>query len=114
LLDWLPAAALVLCDGCRGSGPVGCVRRWSWPDAPPADGLRWSGTHQLGLAEALRLAERLRLLPARVAIWTIEVDSVLPGTPLSPQVAAAVPSVVTAMRQELAWQEGPSVSAQHA
>ncbi len=109
LLDWLPAASLVICDGCRGSGPVGCVRRWSWPDAPPSDGLRWSGTHQLGLAEALRLAESLGLLPPRVAIWTIEVDSVLPGAPLSSRVAAAVPSVVAAMRQELARRYWPDL-----
>jgi hydrogenase maturation protease len=114
LLDWLPADSLILCDGCRGSGPVGCVRGWSWPDAPPSDGLRWSGTHQFGLGEVLLLADRMGLLPSRIAIWTVEVDSVVPGAPLSAQVAAAVPVVVAAMQHELTRQDGPSLIAQHA
>jgi hydrogenase maturation protease len=101
LLDWLPVGSLVLCDGCQGSGPTGCVRGWSWPDAPPSRDLQWSGTHQFGLVEVLVLAETLRLLPPRVAIWTVEVASVVPAAPLSAQVAAAVPVVVAAMRHEL-------------
>jgi hydrogenase maturation protease len=66
------------------------------------------------LVEALRLAERLGLLPARVVVWTVEVDAVIPGAPLSPHVAAAVPSVVAAIRHELVFPKATSVIAYHA
>jgi hydrogenase maturation protease len=100
VLDWTVGVDwLLLCDGCRGSGPPGCVRRWTWPLSAPA--LAWSGTHDLGLLDVMALAERLGRLPRRVYVWTVEVEQTASGQRLSPRVAAAVPVVVDGMQQAL-------------
>lgn len=96
LLDWLPGMTrLLVCDGCRGSGPPGLVRRWTWPFAAPA--LDWSGTHPLGLLEVISLADRLGKLPRDVDVWTVEVERNGADQALSSSVVAAVPKAAAAI-----------------
>jgi hydrogenase maturation protease len=52
------------------------------------------GTHAFGLASAVELARALRRLPGRVALVGVEAESFDHGAPLSPAVAAAVPTAV--------------------
>lgn len=52
------------------------------------------GTHAFGLAAAVELARALRRLPTRVVLVGVEAMSFDHGAPLSPAVAAAVPTAV--------------------
>lgn len=61
---------LVVIDACLDDGPIGARRIWNWPDKGLAP-LAFSGTHDLGLAAALALAEQLGRLPADTSIWSV-------------------------------------------
>lgn len=60
-----------------------------------------SGSHGLGLPEAIALARALDLLPRRLVVLGVEVADVRTGVGLSPPVAAAVADVVAAAHREL-------------
>lgn len=57
----------VVIDACIGGDPVQSIQCFDWPDDRMA-AARFSGTHDLGLVDALRLAESLHALPRRVRI----------------------------------------------
>lgn len=89
LLDWLEGfERLIVCDACQGLGSPGAVRAWRWPDVPRG-ALRIAGTHDLGLADALALADRLRRLPAETIIYGVEAADCDPGSPPSEAITAA-------------------------
>jgi hydrogenase maturation protease len=97
LLDWLDGVQrLVLCDGCRGAGPVGSRHLWRWP-VPELPFIRSAGTHDLGIPAVLTLAERLGRLPSEVWLWGIEIATDRPADEMSVAVLAAVPLVVDEM-----------------
>lgn len=74
LIDWLPAAALVVCDACRAGGRPASVRRWRWPaDRDALAAACWTGTHDWPLPATLELADRLSALPPHVTVWGIEI-----------------------------------------
>ena len=98
LLDWLEGfERLIVCDACQGLGSPGAIRAWRWPDVP-RDALRIAGTHDLGLAAALELAEQLRLLPAETLIWCVEIETPRPGEAISARVEAAAIRAARMMR----------------
>jgi hydrogenase maturation protease len=81
--------SLLLIDAAITGSRPGTIHRWTWPDErlaiqPPGS------THGLGLAETLRLAETLGLLPPTVAIIAIEGRENAPGTDLEPVIASLV------------------------
>lgn len=89
LLDWLAGCErLIVCDACRGLGSPGAIHSWVWPEVPRR-ALRTAGTHDLGLAAALELAEQLRLLPAETQIWCVEIATPRPGAAASAGIEAA-------------------------
>lgn len=106
LLDWLDGVErLVICDASQGRGAVGSWRRWHWP-AADLQSLRAQGSHDLGLAAALTLAETLGQFPTEVSIWAIEGapsagNTVPPNGNLSVEVAQAVSRVAAIIAQEL-------------
>jgi hydrogenase maturation protease len=55
------------------------------------------GTHAFGLAAAIDLARVLRRLPRRLVLVGVEAEGFEHGAPLSPAVAAGVPSAVRAV-----------------
>lgn len=104
LLDWLTdISQLVVVDACRGSGQPGDIQRFTWPDVPALGGT-FAGTHDVGLVEALRLAETLGSLPARVVVWgvTAPVHSKRCETGLSPALEAAFPAICALLQAEFA------------
>lgn len=112
LLNWLdPAYPLVICDACRGAGPVGSVHRWQWPTAE-LDQVNWSGTHQIALPGVLSLAEELGLLPAQVIIWGVEIAETVPGDVISSEVSAGVERAVESICRE--WDVIRSLEVDHA
>lgn len=105
LLDWLPGVVrLVVCDACQGAGAVGTWHRWRWPAAELSH-VRSTGTHDLGLAAVLHLAERLGELPPEVAVWAVEgapaEPGCLPGGDLSPDVQRSLPQLAALISAEL-------------
>ena len=68
----------------RSTFQLGAVRRVDYRAEPRAIQIvRRAGTHGIGLAEALSLAERLGLLPQEVFIYAIAAERFEPGDPLS-------------------------------
>lgn len=101
IFDWLDAAErLIVCDACQNLGVPGRVHHWSWPDDRLLE-LRFAGSHDLGLAAALALADRLGLLPAEVSIWCAEGVAFGPGESMSPPVEASVAEMVERIQDEL-------------
>ena len=74
LLDWMPHARLIVCDACQGAGEPGSLHHWRWPDVD-LPRLKSSGTHDLSLADVLRLGESLENLPNQVDLWGIELPA---------------------------------------
>jgi len=93
--------SLLLIDAVAPAGTPGAVRRFTWPDAR-LETLRPGSTHDMRPGEALALAATLGLLPGRVVVWGVEGACFEPGADLTPAVAAAVPAVARAVREELA------------
>ncbi|QDT22206.1 hydrogenase maturation protease [Gimesia chilikensis] len=112
LLNWLdPASPLVICDACRGAGPVGSIHHWQWPTAE-LDQVNWSGTHQIALPGVLLLAEELGLLPAQVIIWGVEIAETVPGDVISSEVSAGVERAVESICRE--WDARRALGVDHA
>ncbi|MFH1140997.1 MAG: HyaD/HybD family hydrogenase maturation endopeptidase [Chloroflexota bacterium] len=91
---------LVVIDAVRGGGEPGTVYRLSPKDmAMQAQAI--TSLHQVGLLEALALAEGLGCAPREVTIFGIEPKEISWGLELTPQVAAAVPGVIELVLGEL-------------
>ena len=60
-----------------------------------------ASTHRMGVADAVRLAAAVHMLPERLVAFGIEITDIGFGPGLSPAVAAAVPDVVQAVLAEL-------------
>ena len=108
VLSWLEGVNwLIVCDACQGAGTLGSWHHWHWPtdDLVP---LHFAGSHDLGLAAVLTLADRLGQLPEQVSIWAIEADLLRSsptsiGAGLSAEVERAVPQVVRLIEEELIY-----------
>lgn len=102
LLDWLEGVEkLLIVDACESGGSPGRLRCWRWPEAELAR-VRGCGSHQLGLAAVLTLAQTLEHLPGEVLLVCAEAQIFAPGAPMSVEVEAAVPRTVEIVRQMLA------------
>jgi len=102
LFDWLEGAdQLTLCDACVSDRVPGTIVKARWPEFPMAL-RRNAGSHDLGLAETLSIADRLGLLPRRTEIVAVELACCQPGQPLSDEVANALPRLIDSITSE--WQ----------
>ena len=63
---------LIVIDACRSSGPVGTISRFRWPD-PRIRQHHDHSTHEIGLCNALELAEQLGRIPPHVEVFGIEI-----------------------------------------
>lgn len=96
--------AVVIADAVRApSGerqPGTLVRAVGDPDGLPAELRGAISSHGLGLAEAVGLAATMGPLP-RVVFLGVEADDLTMGHGLSPAVAAALPTLVDALVEEI-------------
>ena len=110
ILGWLEGPKqLIVCDACQNLGVPGRVHHWQWPDVALA-GLMFSGSHDLGISAALDLADRLRLLPADVSIWSAEGMTCDFGQSMSQPMQAAAAEVVGYIHEELTRQRSTNIS----
>jgi hydrogenase maturation protease len=102
LLDaWEGADLAVVVDAVRcDPATPGRVHRAAG-DSLPA-GHPFAGTHAVGIADAMRLAEVLGRAPRRLVVFAVEAADLELGVGLSPAVEAAVPELVEAVVAELA------------
>jgi hydrogenase maturation protease len=98
---WQDSDAVVLVDAVWTGARPGTLHRFAVGTHPlPAMFSRVS-THAFGVAEAIELARALHQLPPVLVVYGVEGATFEMGAGLSAAVAAAVPQVVTRMRQEL-------------
>jgi hydrogenase maturation protease len=90
LIEMEGAHMLVLLDAMVSPDPPGTVRVFEQSEIFAYAESRGGGSHQPSLAETLRMAEKLALLPPRVALVGIAARQFELGAGLSPEVAAAV------------------------
>ncbi len=97
LLECLAGQELgIIIDASAPAGQPGSIRSFEWP-CPELTACLPSGTHDLGLIDALQLAETLGQLPKRVLIFTIEARETSPGAALSADVVSRLDAVLGAV-----------------
>jgi hydrogenase maturation protease len=93
LMDlWAGVDEVVIVDASSSGRPPGTVRRLD-PTTEPVPARPAVSSHALGLAEAVELARALGRFPARIVVYTVEVEGCAHGAGLSPAVAASAPAV---------------------
>jgi hydrogenase maturation protease len=97
---WAGAEALWLVDAVSSGAPPGTVHRVdaSRDELPEQFG---GSTHHFSLGEAVAMARALGRLPEQVVVFGVEGERFEIGDELTPEVAAAVPVVVAAVRGEV-------------
>jgi hydrogenase maturation protease len=80
----------VIIDAVRCQHPLNRSCRWQWP-SPEIALVRASGTHAIGLVDALQLADELNRLPVDTVIWGIPAQSFSAGSEPSSTLQDAVP-----------------------
>jgi hydrogenase maturation protease len=96
---WNAGDDVVLVDAMSSGREAGAVAVWEAGEFPEIQMLRTS-THDLGLAEAVRLAKVLDRMPARLRVYAIEGRHFGIGNELSPEVARSVDAVSTRIAEE--------------
>ena len=96
---------LILIDAVHSHSKAGTIFRFTLPqDLEKIGKLAWgtsaSSTHAFGLAEALTLAHTLKVLPAHVVLFGIELSHIHKGQALSLPVSKAMTNVVNRIAAE--------------
>jgi hydrogenase maturation protease len=99
LLD--AGADLIVVDACQGSGSVGEIQRFAWPDSRIMK-LRHVSGHGMGLDDALHLAAVIGNAPATCEIWCVEGSDFEPGHTISAGVAEACEQIAKELTNKIA------------
>lgn len=104
LLDaWHGAAAAIVIDAASSGAAPGTIQRFDAATRPlPVRVFVSSSSHAFGVAEGIELGRALARLPASLTAYAIEGANFEAGTELSPEVDAAVDSLVAELRPRLA------------
>jgi hydrogenase maturation protease len=98
---WETASRVIIVDAVSSGGEPGVIHRLEVDDQPLPAHFSGKSTHAFGLAEAIELARQLDRLPTQLLIIGIEGKSYNLATGLSPEVEAAIPAAIMAIRREL-------------
>lgn len=91
---WEGSDDVVVIDAARSGGPPGTIHRFEVGSQALPTGILGGGTHAFGVAEVVELARAMGRLPSRLTVYGIEVGGLSHGGALSPEVEAAVATVV--------------------
>jgi hydrogenase maturation protease len=91
---------LVVVDASSSGMSPGTITRLPWPDMR-IELQQGNSTHGVGVADALRLAEQLGVLPERVVVFAVEGENYEPVGELSVAVCQALPALVEQVIDEL-------------
>jgi hydrogenase maturation protease len=89
---WSGVDQVIVVDASSCGEPPGTVRRLD-PTTESVPARPAVSSHDLGPAEAIELARALGRLPARMVLYTVEVEGCAHGAALSPAVATSVPVI---------------------
>jgi hydrogenase maturation protease len=93
LMDlWQQADEVIIVDAIHSGAPAGTIRRFDPLEQPLPSGA-FASSHTIGVVETIEMARQLGRLPASMAVYGIEAESVETGTTISPPVAAAIEQV---------------------
>lgn len=99
---WKASDFVIVVDAIDTGGMPGVIRRMdAHVDSIPAEQFFHSSAHTFGLGEAIHLAGAIGRLPRKLIVFTIEGRNFSCGTTISPEVRAAVDTVVQKIRDEL-------------
>jgi hydrogenase maturation protease len=103
LLDIVARSDLLIVVDAVSSGlPPGTIHRTEWqPGVLAPRNIERTSSHGFGLDKTLALAAALEQAPKHVILWGVEIACTHPGERLSPSVAAALPTFIARLRQEL-------------
>jgi hydrogenase maturation protease len=93
--------AVYLVDALQSGANPGEILRIAAHDKPLPSYFSATSTHAFGVAEAVEMARLMGELPAKLIIFGIEGQQYETGQPLSPEVEAAIPTLVEKLCQEL-------------
>jgi hydrogenase maturation protease len=94
---WTGATLAIVVDAVRAEPTQpGRVHRFV-VDRPGAGSVRTASSHGLGLDDAISLSMALDRMPGRLIVHAIEASDLAQGTGLTPEVAAAVGPVASAI-----------------
>lgn len=96
------AEAVFLVDACLSGAPPGTIRRLDVAEAPLPRATFGLSSHGFGLAEALELAETLRMTPPTCIVYAIEAQGFEIGAPISEAAARAIDEVVECLQRDVA------------
>lgn len=102
--SWEQQEWLVLIDAVVTGAPCGTVHVWEG-HPPQLPYTRQFSSHGFGLAEAFRLGQILDCLPERITVYGIEGDQFDVGEQVSPEVLAAVDTVVSQVAEAVAGEQ---------
>lgn len=103
LLDlWQGARAAIVVDAVTTGAPAGTIHRFELGAQPLHLSTTPTGTHALGLGDALELGRALGRLPPRVIVYGIEAATFGLGEPMSQRVSGALPLAARRVRDEVA------------
>lgn len=102
--SWEQQEWLVLIDAVVTGAPCGTVHVWEG-HPPQLPYTRQFSSHGFGLAEAFRLGQILDCLPERITVYGIEGDQFGMGERISPEVLAAVDTVVSQVAEAVAVEQ---------
>ena len=112
LLDlWDGLDTVVVVDAVRSGAPPGTIHRVDAAEGPLPRDLGLASTHAMGIADALELGRTLGRAPRRVVVVGVEGSSFGMGEEMSPEVAAALDTLVATTLAELERKEEPCTNA---
>jgi len=101
LLELLDCSGtLFVVDAIESNDSAEPYVRLEWP-SPSLQRLSPGTTHDMNVAQSLKLAECLGLLPQHVVIWGVPASNLLPADSRSERVEASISKVMGALKQEL-------------
>jgi hydrogenase maturation protease len=100
LAEWSGADLAVVVDAVSGEpAEPGRIHRTSLGELRRSGGV--ASSHGLGIPEAVALGRALGRLPQRLVVYAVEAADLNLGVGLTPDVAAALPELLTAVCAEL-------------
>jgi hydrogenase maturation protease len=98
---WDGADLAVLIDAADDGGPAGRILRVAYGEDALPRGRRGASSHAFDLPLALELAERMDALPPRLVLYLLTGAGFAAGTPLAPEVEAALPELTDRVEVEV-------------
>ncbi len=108
IAHWRGAHKVIVIDAVQSEAPTGTLHRIGTDELAPCRTL--ASSHGFGLAETLRLADSLGVLPEDLVIFGVAIGDATPGEEVvSDEIMRALPELVSAVVSEVISTGGPQI-----